>query len=1792
MEKRNPEDIAIVGMGCVFPGAPDLDAYWQNIASGVDAVTDPPADMWDVDVFYDRQATTNDRVYCKKGGFIGPHAHFDPLANGVMPLAVEGGEPDQWLALQVARAAFADAGYGDEIPERRRTAVILGKGTYVNRGNLSVLQHGAIVDQTLGILKRLHPEFTEADLRLVREDLKQGLPPFNADTAPGLIPNIIAGRIANRLDLMGPSYTLDAACASSLVALEAAVHGLRSGEFDLALVGGVHVATPAPVLMLFCQLGALSRQERIRPFDRSADGTILASGLGMVVLKRRGDAERDGHRIYAVVKGVGVASDGRGLSVMAPRPEGEMLALEKAYEGAGVSPRSVGLVEAHGTGTPVGDATEVAALSRVFGPRLGGEPWCGLGSVKSMIGHTMPAAGIAGLIKVALALHHKVLPPTLNVEQPNPELELEKTPFYINTETRPWIHGAGGEPRRGGVNAFGFGGINAHAILEEHPASEASAADGHPVRWETEVFVVGAESRAELMDKARRLRDFVSATPQVDLKDLAYSLNVPLTGGPVRLSVVAATAAELGQKLERAVERLSDPRCKKIKEVHGVYFFEEPLKPGRRMAFLFPGEGSQYVNMLADLCIHFPEVRKCFDVIDRVFASHSRNYVPSDYIFPRPAFSDGERAAAEKRLWEMEGAFEAVLTASWALFTLLTRLDIRPDALLGHSTGEYSAMRAAGVIDLSDEDRIARFANDLNRFYYQKLEGGGEVPRAALVAVGADAGTVSELAANGFGRLYVAMDNCPHQTVVVGSEDAATKLTEELRRRGLLYERLAFDRPYHTPLFEGYAEGLGAFFSRWVGAPPSVPLYSCTTRAPFPTDLAEIRDVAVQHWMRPVEFQKTIEAMYADGVGIFVEVGPRGNLSAFVEDILRGKPHLAIAADTQSRPGTTQLNHLVGLLAAQGVPMRLDELYARRSPRTLALDGKGDSDQGRAKRGRPMTLKVGWIPMELSEKTAIRLRSSLPSAAAPAPTAAPAISAPTPSAPSAPSAAPAPASSLMSSYYRTMEQFLEMQQDVMQAYLGAGGGVAARSDAPVAPVERPPAPAMAPMVPAVVVAPPAPATPVVAPPAPSAAPAPSAVSTAPAPSAPSASSITERLLKIVSDRTGYPPEMIDIDLDLEADLGIDSIKRVEILGSFQQQTGILGEHDMEALAGRKTLRQVSDFLSARASGGTVSPAAPAPAPSAPASPSPVAPSAATVVPAPAGPFMGRIVSHEPGRQLVALREIRLEEDRYLRDHTLGRNVSSTDPGLAGLPVMPLTMSMEILAEAAVALVPGRRLIGMKDVRAYRWLSLEGDSLTVKIAATVRPGSDGREVSVQVFEADGAAPSAGTPPIVEGVMVLGDVYPEAPAVGALALAQERPSKWTPDRLYEDIMFHGPAFRGVVTMDRWGADGAEATLRVMDAKALFASTTTPALVTDPVLMDQPGQVVGFWMPEHLETGAVVFPSHLEALHFYGPSPVPGEPLKCLARIALVGEQQVRSDLDVVDAGGRLRARFVGWWDRRFDVPKAFLRFLHAPREVVLSEAWPAPLGNLGGGFHAYRLALQSFPTAFFTAHGGVWQRALAHLVLSARERELWRALRTPEPRRLEWLLGRVAAKDALRVFLAERHGIHLSPADVEVLPDANGRPVPAGAWTSALPHVPVLSLSHSGGVVVAVVGDGTATAGVGVDLEQAGRLKDGAEELAFTSGEQALLAAVGDGRQESWPLRLWCAKEAVAKALGLGLVGGPRALVADRLDPVSGTVQLRLSGEMAVRFPAVDGRPLLAHTARERDVIVATSLYPRE
>jgi len=458
-----PSGVAIIGMACLLPGADGINSFWDNIQHKVCAISDPPEE-WRSDLFFDPESSANDRIYCHAGGYLKELAAFDPVPNGVMPVSIDGSEPDQFLALRVAQEALEDAGYLNREFNREKTELIIGRGTYFNRGFVTLVQHGLIVDQTMSILATLHPEHSAAELQEIRSQLKASLPPLCPETVPGLVPNIMCGRVMNRLNLMGTSYTVDAACASSLIALDIGMRDLLSGRCDMALVGGVQVSTPPLIYMVFCQLNALSRKGRICPFDKKADGTLLGEGLGVVVLKRIEDAVHSGDKIYALVKGIGTASDGQSHGLLAPRVEGEELAIRRAYDQSGLEPETIGLIEAHGTATPVGDATEAESLRRVFGHRNGGGADIAVGSVKSMIGHIIPASGIASVIKVALALNHKILPPTL-CEEPNEELFADSR-CYINTENRPWIHGLA-SPRRAAVNAFGFGGINAHAILEE-----------------------------------------------------------------------------------------------------------------------------------------------------------------------------------------------------------------------------------------------------------------------------------------------------------------------------------------------------------------------------------------------------------------------------------------------------------------------------------------------------------------------------------------------------------------------------------------------------------------------------------------------------------------------------------------------------------------------------------------------------------------------------------------------------------------------------------------------------------------------------------------------------------------------------------------------------------------------------------------------------------------------------------------------------------------------------------------------------------------------------------------------------------------------------------------------------------------------------------------------------------------------------------------------------------------------------------------------------------------------------
>ena len=1054
MSTSQDDDIAIVGMAGCYAGAADMRAYWRNILNSVDAV-EPADDEW-TGPYLDPDSGENDRIATNKGGFLRDLAEFDPTEFGIMPSTVDGSSPDMYLGLRLSRDALADAGYGGKAREYdgKRTGVILGCGAYFNRGEATLLQHGVAMDQALDLVRRVRPDFSDAELAELRAEMKARLPKFNSEMAPGLVPNVASGVIANRLDLMGPNYLVDAACSSSLLALEQSIRELRSGNIDMMLTGGVMAENSPQAFMLFTQLGALSRGD-IRPFSANAGGTLLGEGAGMMVIKRVTDARRDGDRIHAVIKGVGSSSDGRAKGLLAPRLEGEVLALERAYANAGVDPSTVGLIEAHGTGISLGDKTEVTALTQVFGERRGAQPEIALGSVKSMISHCLPAAGSASLIKAALSLSHGVLPPTL-CDEVNPELELERTPFYVNNVTRPWVH-AGEYPRRAGVNAFGFGGINAHVVLEAHAPPRPVQVPVLHAPANSELFVLAGESAAMLCADARALAERVRAELTLDAGGLAKALAERIETGrnEHRLAIVARDTGDLADKLDKAAERI-EAKGEAFKTRSGIHYGTGA--PAGRVAFLFPGEGSQYAGMLADLAVAFPQVREWFDLLESTYGP-IRDYRPRDVLFAPPtAVEPAARERMAAHLYDMDLASESVYTASQGLHTLLRALGVQADAMLGHSTGENSALMASGHVQAGSRDEIARISHAFNEVYRQ-VESAGEIATGTLLTVGAmPAERRDELLADFGDQLVVAMDNCPNQAVLFGAPDVVSAARERLAPEGAICAELPFGRAYHTAQFEPVATAFRRFYDDIDFGAGDVTLISCATGEAFPGDADGIRDLAAAQWAKPVRFREVLESLYDDGYRVFVEVGPSANLSAFVTDTLRGRGDLvSISTNSRRQPDTTHFFSAVAALFAQGVSMQPAALYAHRD--LPAVDPDAAPGETRRKPRLKLTIPPlapgpDWQARPLPESVARRAEDASDAISD-------AVQAPTQTAASAPEAPAAaeppmdPRTAGMQSHFALMNEFLESQARV----LGVG---APASAAPPPPTGG--APATAPLI--------------------------------------------------------------------------------------------------------------------------------------------------------------------------------------------------------------------------------------------------------------------------------------------------------------------------------------------------------------------------------------------------------------------------------------------------------------------------------------------------------------------------------------------------------------------------------------------------------------------------------------------------------------------------------------------------------------------------------------------------------
>ncbi|MBF0443126.1 MAG: polyketide synthase, partial [Oligoflexales bacterium] len=452
-------DIAVIGMACIYPGAGDIDQFWNNIKNGFDAIIDAPENRIDP-LFRSDDPKTPEKIYCSRGGFIDEFATFDPVRFGIIPNAIENSEPDQLLSLKTAAKAFEHAGYDDL--SHHKIGVIVGRGQYVSANVARFSSRISFSEHLVVFLKSIIPAISEKAMGRIKDEFTSQIGHFQPEAGVGFMPSLTAARIANRLNLTGPAYTLDAACASSLVAVTNACQLLRKGICDMVLSGGVHIGMGVEFWAVFSLMRIISPSKMARPLDRRADGLLVGEGTGFLVLRRLADAIRDGNEIYAVIKGASVTSDGRELSILKPLAKGQMDALSQAWKMTDINPETIGLLEAHSPGTPEGDKSELKSSADFFGQPAKGSERAVIGSVKSMIGHTMPAAGAAGLIKTIMSIYHGVLPPTINCEEPNPLLDSSR--FRTISKQEEWR-----KPtceRIAGVNAFGFGGINSHIILQ------------------------------------------------------------------------------------------------------------------------------------------------------------------------------------------------------------------------------------------------------------------------------------------------------------------------------------------------------------------------------------------------------------------------------------------------------------------------------------------------------------------------------------------------------------------------------------------------------------------------------------------------------------------------------------------------------------------------------------------------------------------------------------------------------------------------------------------------------------------------------------------------------------------------------------------------------------------------------------------------------------------------------------------------------------------------------------------------------------------------------------------------------------------------------------------------------------------------------------------------------------------------------------------------------------------------------------------------------------------------------
>ncbi|WNG36077.1 type I polyketide synthase [Archangium violaceum] len=877
LQRSKTEPIAIIGMGCRFPGgANSPESFWRLLRDGVDATRQVPADRWDADALYDPDPETPGKIYARRGGFLEHVDLFDAEFFGISPREARSIDPQQRLVVEVSWEALENAGYAPARLSGSTTGVFMGAG----------------IDDY-------------AQFQLRSDDL-QRIDPYSG-TGTSLC--FSAGRLSYLLGLQGPSLMVDTACSSSLVAVHLAIQSLRNGECRMALAGGVNLILSPEISVFLSRAHALAPDGRCKTFDASADGYARGEGCGVVVLKRLSDAQQDKDRILAVIRGSAVNHDGPSSGLTVPNGLAQQALLRQALSNAKVEPARVGYVEAHGTGTPLGDPIELEALGAVLSEGRSRETPLALGSVKTNVGHLESAAGVAGLIKVVLALQHREIPPHLNFERLNPRASLEGIPAVIPTRRTSWE--AIGGARIAGVSSFGLSGTNAHVVLEEAPEPQSSASvAAEPASFERPLHVLALSAKSEraLRSAASNLSSYLATAERenpIPLTDACFTANVGRSHFSQRAIVTAESTATLRERLEKLASGMAVPGVQEGQTVGAA----------PRVVFLFSGQGSQYVGMGRRLYETQPTFRSVLERCDELIRDRLGRSLLS-VLYPEPGATSplDETAFTQPALFAIEYAL-AELWRSWG---------ITPSMVMGHSVGEYVAACVAGVLRWEDGLRLV-----LERGQLMQTR---TVP-GDMAAVFADESEVLAAIAAHRESVSIAAYNGPSEIVISGAREAMQEILGAITARGVKTRKLNTSHAFHSPLMEPMLDEFERVASQLAHQAPRITLVSNVTGRAAGQEVFSNPSYWRQHVRAPVRFSEGLRTLHERGATLFVEIGPSPILSGLGQRILPEGAVTFLPSLQKNRDDWTPMLESLGALYVRGANVDwegFDRDYSRR----------------------------------------------------------------------------------------------------------------------------------------------------------------------------------------------------------------------------------------------------------------------------------------------------------------------------------------------------------------------------------------------------------------------------------------------------------------------------------------------------------------------------------------------------------------------------------------------------------------------------------------------------------------------------------------------------------------------------------------------------------------------------------------------------------------------------------------------------------------------------------------------